>query len=160
MKFSINYKLTGAGWSECTVTAGDKTAHVTASYLSDALESLAGAVLAIGRGINLARASFDEEPGEYRWVFERVDDQDVRLRIFEFSELWSKKEDEDGILILDVQIPVLVLVRSMVSCLADVLQASGIEGYREKWLQHDFPLQQYEELRSTLAILKSHPTSG
>jgi hypothetical protein len=72
MSVAITYELTGHGWSECMIRVDERTVTVTASYLSDALGSLSDAVLAVLLGSRTAKASFDEEPGEYRWVLDRV----------------------------------------------------------------------------------------
>lgn len=66
MTISVQYNLTGRGWSECIVEIDDQQVHLTASYLSDALADLLDAVAAVVRGADQATASFTEEPGEFR----------------------------------------------------------------------------------------------
>jgi hypothetical protein len=43
----------------------------------------------------------------------------------------------------------------MIICLSDVLNEYGLEGYKEKWVEHEFPLKVYNELRSALLTLKN-----
>jgi hypothetical protein len=40
MTIAIAYNLLGNGWAECIVEINDRQAHITASYLSDALADL------------------------------------------------------------------------------------------------------------------------
>ena len=67
MVVSFEYRLTGRGCSECIVEIDDKSASLTASYLSDALADLLDAVVSIVQGNDEVTVSFMEEPGEYQW---------------------------------------------------------------------------------------------
>ncbi len=69
MAISIQYNLTGRGWSECIVEIDDQQVHLKASYLLNALAHLLDAVAAVVRGADEATASFANEPGECRWRF-------------------------------------------------------------------------------------------
>ena len=103
MGVQIAYDIVGAGWAKCTIRVDDACATVTASYLSDALDDLASAVAASLRGHPHATASFTEEPGEYRWIFEPVSEGRVSVRILEFKEMWGGRPDEDGAVIFHAQ---------------------------------------------------------
>lgn len=89
MGVQLSYDLVGAGWAKCTISVDDATATVTASYLSNALDDLASAISATLRGHPHATASFTEEPGEYRWIFEPLPEGKVTVRILEFKEMWG-----------------------------------------------------------------------
>jgi hypothetical protein len=73
LSVEFRYDLVGVGWSECTLIIDDTHVTVTASYLSDALRDLVAAVSRVTAGLPDATASFDEEPGEYRWRLFRID---------------------------------------------------------------------------------------
>jgi hypothetical protein len=49
---------------------GASSATITASYLMDALGLLLEDVGSMLEGVDEARCSWEEEPGEYRWIFE------------------------------------------------------------------------------------------
>ena len=150
MSVEFRYELTGSGWSECTLIVGEVHVSVTASYLSDALRSLLSAVCRILSGANEATASFDEEPGEYRWRFLRVDDERLRIRIFEFDDLWSDRPDSDGQQICDVECRLRTFAGAVLSGCKDLLATHGRDGYKEKWVRHHFPDANYDELRRLL----------
>lgn len=62
---------------------------VTASYLSDALSEFLRAVnymLAGGKDITF---SFDEEPGEYRWLLSRKPNNGLKIKILDFQAPWD-----------------------------------------------------------------------
>jgi hypothetical protein len=135
----IAYKLIGAGWSECTLEAGDTRAEITASYLSDALGNLVLSAVAVGSGFGLVAFGFDEEPGEYRWVLQTIENNVVRLRILEFPQLWGYEPNEKGRCVLEVVTTPLAFAKAVQICAASVLQEYGAQGYAEKWVSHPFP---------------------
>lgn len=148
MPISLHYELVGTGWSECRLTIGDKSVQVTASYLSDALESLCTAVLAIANGKEREHATFDEEPGEYRWLLERQDADNVRIRILQFEDLWSRRlPDESGETIFDAVCTVTELVQAVVSALEYLHTTYGKKGYRKMWISHPFPSKLFAKLK-------------
>jgi hypothetical protein len=150
MGVEIRYELTGSGWAECTVRVDGTWVTVTASYLSDALDNLASAIVAVLRGHPRATASFDEEPGEYRWIFEPLPEGQVRIRILEFEELWNDRPDEQGKQIFAAECRLRTLAGAMVSALQNLEQKYGIPGYREKWVSYDFPSHRLTELQELL----------
>ena len=82
------------------MAVGNSFATPTASYLSDALGDLIRAVRALLEGAEDARASWEEEPGEYRWVFHR-NGSEVRMRLLAFPDVYDDAPDEDGQALLD-----------------------------------------------------------
>ena len=81
MTLTIDYRLTGSGWADCTVRADGKACEISASYLSDALGNLVLAAVAVLAGAHSISVGFDEEPGEYRWAVVRTDNGTLRLTI-------------------------------------------------------------------------------
>ena len=77
MKKLINfiYDLVSTGWSKCILETENQKIELYASYLSDALGDLSFAIHETLSGEEYSRATFTEEPGEYRWVFKRVNDK-------------------------------------------------------------------------------------
>lgn len=154
MGVTISYELTGAGWADCTLHIDDKFVRVSASYLSHALEDLASAVAAALRGHPCAKASCAEEPGEYRWIFEPRADGRVRVRILEFQELWGDRPDSEGKELLSAECRLRTLAGALLSELQRIDRDLGRKGYREKWIDADFPVERMEELESLLAVAK------
>jgi hypothetical protein len=115
MGVQISYDIVGAGWAQCTIRVDDACATVTASYLWDALEDLASAVAASLPGHPHATASFTEEPGEYRCIFEPVSEGRVSVRILEFKEMWGGRPDKDGTVIFHAQCRLRTLAGALLS---------------------------------------------
>lgn len=146
MTVSIEYRLTGTGWSECLIRLNDQRVEITGSYLSDCLAGFAGAALQILDGAACARFSFDEEPGEYRGIIDRSGER-LRLRIVEFPELWGDRPDEEGEVLLDERCVASDFVAAVRDALQCVLDEHGEDGYRERWVEHGFPMAQLLALR-------------
>lgn len=63
---TINCRLIGSGWAECTLHADGRQGKISAPYLSDALGKLLLAGVPVFAGVHNISVGFDEEPGEYR----------------------------------------------------------------------------------------------
>jgi hypothetical protein len=150
MGIHVSYKLTGSGWSECTVAIKEQRVTITASYLSDAWGDLLAAVVRIVEGETEAMASFTEEPGEYRWRLIRMGSDRLLVRIIEFPDFWGDKPDEEGKLIFDAECRLRTFAGAVLSASQRLLEEHGIEGYLGKWVEHPFPLERQERLRQLL----------
>tara|TARA_R110002111_G_C5979336_1_gene370953 strand:+ start:1299 stop:1802 length:504 start_codon:yes stop_codon:yes gene_type:complete len=155
--FKLDYKLPSYGCARCEIELGTQQAIVTASFLSDALGQLVTATLQLRQGSYMSFASFDEEPGEFRWVFNfhKIPDDDVagiRVRIYKFDDLWSCKPTNEGTKILDGMVQIKNFYRSMLDMIENVFAEYGEAGYREKWngQDHGFPTTTYNELARLL----------
>jgi hypothetical protein len=147
----FHYELTGTGWSECRVAIGDTWCQVTASYLSDALGDLAGVVEDVLRwpGVD-ARVVFVEEPGEYRWRFVASGNDGVRVKVIEFPD-WGATADEAGRVILDAECGRQAIGKAVAAELRRLLAVHGLDGYREKWVNYDFPSARLAAIEELLA---------
>ena len=145
MSLQLTYDLVGTGWCRCEIRLGTSEAVVTGSYLSDCLRGLARATLDMAGGSPLSRCSFDEEPGEFRWLLRR-DANELQLRILEFDELWGEQPDSEGTEIINLSCPVASFVIAVRDALRSVRSKYGLAGYLEKWVEHDFPQDELDQL--------------
>lgn len=150
MGVTISYRLTGSGWAECAIQGGDHHANVIASYLSDALGGLLEAVVRLLEGQPEATASFADEPGEYRWRMVRVSSDRVALRILEFPQLWGNRPDQEGKPLLETECRLRTFAGAVLSASQRVLEEHGADGYRERWVKHEFPLENLQRLKALL----------
>lgn len=144
----LRYNLTGSGWSEAVLEDGAHTVTVTASYLSDALGALSRGALAVLRGSGEVRFSFDEEPGEYRWVLRKKDAENYELTLLEFTTLWANKPDDAGSVIFQRNVSRLGFAKMVLMALEDVRHEYGEAGYKAKWVSHEFPSRELAELHA------------
>jgi hypothetical protein len=154
MPLSITYQITGLGWAECTLKTGAGSCTVTACYLSDALGSLVTAAKALLSSFTAVTFSFDEEPGEYRWVIRSPRLNELQIKILSFSELWSGEPDEEGKEVFHFVCTPETFAEAVHAAASAVLAEHGEAGYLEKWHEHPFPLGAFTELSRGLSALK------
>ena len=151
MAIEIRYELTGSGWAKCEMRSGDQNAVVTASYLSDALGNLAEATVALLRGEQVVRFSFNEDRGEYRWVFE-LDANTLNCKVYWVDRQWIGDPDFAANLVFSHAGPLPEFAAAVRNALAAVLAAHGPAGYKEKWIEHDFPLRAFRQISEHLGM--------
>lgn len=147
--FEFDYKLTGSGWSEARIADDDGHAIVTASYLSDALRSLLEAVALVVEGQAEARFSWDEEPGEYRWVLTREADALI-IKILAFDKLWGDEPDAVGRRVFATLQDPMRVGRAVLSAAQRLIDDLGEAEYERQWVEHPFPTGALDRLRTAL----------
>jgi hypothetical protein len=143
----LRYELVGSGWAECTFELNGQRAKTSASYLSDALDALCRAALAILRGESHAEAVFEEEPGEYRWLLDRSEEQVVRIRIVDGV---ITQDNPVATVVVDAECTAREFGEALLSELRRLLELHGEDGYLEEWVRYPFPRSRFEELRVVL----------
>jgi hypothetical protein len=149
----FSFRLTGTGWAGGRIAVGESVATLTASYLSDALGDVIRAVRALLEGGENARASWEEEPGEYRWVFQRRASE-VQIRLLAFPDVYDKAPDREGEALLDATCSLIDLGLAVASGAQQVLDELGPDEYQQKWVEHPFPTQ---DLAALYQLLGSDP---
>lgn len=147
--FGFDYQLIGKGWARAVISDDAEETVLTASYLSDALRHLVEAVAIVVEGADEARCSWDEEPGEYRWIWTRQADQ-VHLRVLAFDELWGDKPDDAGRQLFETTQDALRIGRVILSACQRLVDRIGEEEYRCQWVEHPFPATAVERLRTAI----------
>jgi hypothetical protein len=145
----FTYRLTGAGWSEARLTIGAASTPLSASYLDDALGDLIAAAALLPGAESTIRVSWAEEPGEFRWVLDRSG-VDLSVRVLWFDSLWGPDTDEKGKVLLNAACSLKAFQRAIAAGARAVLDEWGEEGYRTKWIEHDFPTSTLLELERSL----------
>ena len=115
------YRLTGTGWSEARLTIGAASTPLTASYLDDALGEVVVAALLLPESESALRIS------------------------------WGSDPDEAGRVLMEATCSVVGFRRAIAAGARAVLDEWGEAGYREKWVDHDFPTAELLELERALA---------
>jgi hypothetical protein len=149
------YWVHSAGSAEAGI--GDDVGHanMSVSYLTDALSDLLEVVWRSGNGEAEARCSWEDEPGEYRWILTR-DGDEVHLRILEFSDRYPSRPDEVGSLLFDTRQPWATLARAIALGASRTLEKYGESEYRERWGK-PFPTAMLARLRELLRSGPSEP---
>ena len=153
MKLTFTYRLVGRGWSEATLSDGEQSLTVFASYLSDALRGLIEAVIILLQGADRASCRFADEPGEYRWLFERRDDN-LAITVKQYEKTFSPQADDAGTLLFSVEGSLRRFAVQLSNQLQALIEQHGADGYEALW-GYSFP--QTEQQRLARLIRESKP---
>jgi hypothetical protein len=151
MSLTIDYKLTGSGWAECTISDGESSCTVTASYLSDALGDLVLAAVVMLHNFFDLSFSFEEEPGEYRWVFTVARDKQPELLELKVLDFAYEHNVQPTRLLFQTVCSATVFGNAVLKAASDVLEEYGEAGYLERWVEYPFPTERVNELTQLLA---------
>jgi hypothetical protein len=147
----FTYRLTGTGWAEARLSDRSSSTTITASYLADALGDLLVAVASMLDGADEARCSWQEEPGEYRWVFQRAG-SDVHLRVLAFPDGQANDPDGSGVVVFETRQPLRGMARVIGDAAQAVLEEYGEDEYRRRWVEFPFPRAQLEMILECLGV--------
>ncbi|MGV3754357.1 MAG: hypothetical protein ACO1QS_03170 [Verrucomicrobiota bacterium] len=148
----ITYQLAGSGWANALVSEGERTLEMSASYLSDALGDMAKAAVSLLTEAREVTFSFQDEPGEHQWILTRGEFDALHVRVVWFPKTFgSGNKAGSGIEVFACDCTVMDFVGQVFSTLNAVLHDEGLEGYKRRWKNNDFPLKAYQELQKLLA---------
>lgn len=153
MHIQIDHRLTGSGWAECILSSDGRACLLTASYLSNALGNLVLAANGVLAGFSALTFSFDQEPGEFRWLITTPRPNEIQVEVLQFPELWGGRPNEEGRSIFAWSCHPVEFAKAVANAARRVLETYGELGYREKWDEHPFPTAQYIELTGAIAQL-------
>jgi hypothetical protein len=148
----IVYQLAGAGWADARITDGVNFRNMSVSYLSDALGDMAKAALNILRGENEASFAFEDEPGEHLWLLTREANHSLRIKILWCDDTFGSERQKHRSEVFATECTVLDFVSQVSAILDHILTDEGIEGYKQRWTNHDFPIEIFNELQRLLAL--------
>lgn len=144
----LTYIVHEAGWATVGLACGSAAVEMPTSYLHDSLRDLLSAVNAIVAGAVEATVVFMDEPGEHHLHVTRLDVERISLEVIWFDEWqsWGIGSSE-GKSVLACETTIAHLRGQVLSAAQAIIDDYGMDGYRARWEEHDFPVAQYEDLR-------------
>ncbi|WNR46892.1 hypothetical protein [Paenibacillus roseipurpureus] len=145
----FEYELTGIGWADGSIEMNSSTVYFSTSYITDALNDMLKAINALIPEVSpysVSRVQFEwnEEPGGTVWTLSKIDNDSLRVQIISFENLRNKKQK---VIELDETCSILEFTGAVVQALDLLLKQYGREGYKEKWVNNDFPMDRYLKLK-------------
>lgn len=160
MGFTLTYDIEGAGWAVARIQDGEKDINITVSYLHDSLRDLAEAARALADGAQEARVVFMDEPGEMHLVVEtKGDSLSYQLKWFDDWNSWEMHPENKFQVVHSGSTTKARIIGEIRKELEAVLKDHGMEGYKEKWVEHPFPVELLRELQNKEANQPVQPTS-
>lgn len=154
----FEYELTGNGWADGCIEINSNTVYFAASYITDALNDMLKALNTLIPEISLYPVSethfeWNEEPGGTVWILSKISDDCLRVQIKSYEDLRNKKKQ---VIELDETVSMLEITRVLVQALDVLLKKHGLEGYKEKWVNYDFPMDKYTKLKGCTSKKESN----
>lgn len=146
--FFIEYNITGAGWATGKIGNNDKTITMEVSYLHDSLKELAQSAIDI-KTAELKTIVFMDEPGEYVLLLKRIKNNIINyeLRWYPDWNSWNLISENNFELKLKGETTVAKFTNQVRNVLFSILKDLTPEEYEEKWINHKFPMKEYQSLK-------------
>jgi len=151
MKVKFEYNLTSAGWADSTISNDERQVKMQVSYLSDSLGDLTKAMVDLLNGAEEKEVFFMDEPGEHRLLLRRTGKENLLVEVewFEDWKSWELMDKETkGEKVFSAEVSLLKVAHEVKASLDKLLEKFGVEGYKKKWIEHEFPLEPYERLKN------------
>lgn len=151
--FTLDLDFAGKGSLNATAASDEISTAMAVSYISDAVCDLVeAAVQLIGPYYSgPIICSWQDEPGEYRWILAR-DDFMVDVEIRRFDETHSKHEDKDGERVFKARCSVTRFVAVVDLAVRRLVYRHGAKGYGSAWA-HPYPNAGLSRLTERLVAL-------
>ena len=152
MALKIKYQLEQAGWATVTAWNGRESAKLTVSYLHDTLADLINAAIRVRNGEKEVHVLLMDEPGEHLIVFRSEDGVTINFEIrwFEDWASWNFVPEQEYKKVLSGIDTTENFLEEVFKNAESLLADNGIAGYKQKWIEHDFPIDLFNTLKSML----------
>ncbi|GAA3594536.1 hypothetical protein Q4Q39_06845 [Flavivirga amylovorans] len=146
--FFIEYKLDKAGWAFGRIGNSKKEIKFVASYLHNSLLELAQSAIDIKK-MTSKRVVFMDEPGEYILVIKRIDNIRIlyELRWYNDWFSWGMYPEDKFVLELSGETTVPKYINQVRNVLFQLMEKHTEKEYKELWIEHPFPMKEFNELR-------------
>lgn len=143
---NITYELSEAGWATATISDNKRNVSIEVSYLHDSLKQLIDAAINLKKGTKAESVVFMDEPGEYHLVL-NDDDKSFSLRQYNDWASWDMYPIDDFKEILKGKLETDVFIKQVLELSDKIFIKYGLDGYKENWVEHEFPYNQYMKLK-------------
>ncbi len=131
---------------------GREGVNMTVSYLHDTLAEFITAANLLLKGAPDAKVITMDEPGEHLVHLQSLSatNLDIEIRWFKDWASWNLITEKEFEMVLKCQDTILNFSTEIFNNAKQILDKYGMEGYKEKWIEHDFPIDEYNRLKSLL----------
>ncbi|WP_299883242.1 hypothetical protein [uncultured Lacinutrix sp.] len=145
--FFIEYDVLDAGWAKGRIGDLEKSIDFVVSYLHDSLKELAESAINI-QTKDYAKVVFMDEPGEFILELTRKDNLIIyQLKWYPDWYSWNMINTDNYQIQLEGKTTVAKYINQVREVLIKILNKMNPEAYKEKWVLHEFPTNEYNLLK-------------
>lgn len=156
--FKLTYELSGHGWAVAIVEFEGQNVSMSVSYLHDSLEQLTSAALHLLRNESIyEEVYFMGEPGEYELILSREEGLlSGLITWFDDWKSWGMFDESKHRVTkqLEFKLPVKKFAMEVLNILFRLYEQHGLQGYKNMWVEHEFPLDKYRRLEQAIKAFK------
>jgi len=144
----IEYIVEDAGWADCRINNGETVTECNVSYLHDTLLELAQSAIKIQNRKNVS-VVFMSEPGEHQLILNRINETDIDFELRWYSD-WASLgmyDENDFEIMQSGKTTVAKYVNQIRNLMLKIMDEIGAELYNEKWVSHEFPIAEFNQLK-------------
>ena len=147
---NLNYILENAGWAIIEINNGEKIIKINISYLNDSLQNLAESAIEI-RNKSEKTVVFMDEPGEHWLILKKKENNELHyeLRYYEDWASWNLISEDNYKIKIKGVTTITNYINEVRNNLVNIYEKHGIENYKLKWIEYEFPIEEYNKLRTT-----------
>lgn len=151
-KPKLIYELQNAGWAALKIDDGNRTFQYSVSYLYDSLCELSVTTVQLVKEGKSGSVIFMNEPGELQLDIENMNTGQVRLtgKWYEDWASWDMFPEDKFQIVFAFEMSLIDFATDVLLNLESLYINHGIEGYLEKWVEHEFPLKNYLRLKKLI----------
>lgn len=144
----LEYEIEDSGWARGLIGNGENEVEFDISYLHDSLKELTESAIGISKKESKT-VVFMAEPGEVQLFIKNLGKNKIQfeVRLFKDWASWGMVENDDYEIVLNGLTTIPKYINQVRQVLKKIIEEIGIKIYKEKWIQHDFPLAEYEILK-------------
>jgi len=144
----LTYRVASAGWATVFIDNGIDQDCFSVSYLHDSLKELARSALQI-REKAQQTVVFMDEPGEAQLRLRRGPGNTLiyEVRWYDDFASWGLMHEDDHEVLMRGETTVPSYINQVRNLLIEIYDTLGPDRYQAKWIQHRFPMEEFEVLR-------------
>ena len=169
----MRFQLREAGWADAWISVGGPEFHFWPGYLTHALGELSHAAVRLLDPAeprlplegDVPEIRWEGEPQRLRWELHRLEPGLVDVHVFYTRNAYDWDPDLGRLavseeLVLRTQVSPAGFGAVVLAQLEQVLRKHGLLGYRECWIDSEFPLSDYLKLHGLLSDAQDASGSG
>jgi len=146
----FNYYLTGTGWAEVFFSNEKENIRFDISYLSNPISDLINGLLRMfNRQSETEKIDFYEEPGKHFLTITNYDTDSLTIQIY-WSDSWEESINSTRKLLYSDNDTLSNFSKIVCSGIDSLLERHTLKEYKERWVEHEFPNESFNELKQKL----------